>query len=226
MLLRACLCAAVLLVAVGCGKKKEEDSPDDSRTEADKAKEKLRDDIKGLVRGNGKPAPDTPDDPGPKVETKAAGPNEWSQVGDVRVRVTKAAVKKVPLTVTTGLSDRKEETKEPELMLWLEIENTSKVKKFDYKRWGNSLSSPRASATDEHGNKYRPKIHDGGYGKYVEGTFKFGSANLRPGEKPIADILCFDRPVDAATELVIVLKPLVEEEKGEFRFKIPASAWK
>ena len=50
--------------------------------------------------------------------------------------------------------------------------------------------------------------------------------HVNPGDPPIVDILCFERPVPAAEKLKLVLPALVREEKGTYQFEIPAAAWK
>ena len=53
----------------------------------------------------------------------------------------------------------------------------------------------------------------------------YGEADIRP-EASLTDIICFERPVDAATEIKLVLDAVQRNEKDKYRFKIPAAVWK
>jgi hypothetical protein len=156
---------------------------------------------------------------------KGAALNEWVQAGDVRVRVTKAKVQKVPLVLGTK-GKEKFESDGPELMLWVEIENLSKAKKVTYFRWRTGpLRGPWAKLTDDHKNEYRLIPRGELLGVHVDGGSEHSTTTMAPGAPVIRDILCFEPPVGAAKELTLILNRLQDEEKGEYRFKIPASVW-
>jgi hypothetical protein len=228
----------LFVVAVGCGKKAEQTSPPaEDKPLSDAEKEALRDRVAKLKGDKERPTPtvkggvpEATSKPEPKVEPKAdvkyAGMNEWVQVGDLRVRLTKAAVKKVPLISSFGGSDRKYESKDPELMVWVEIENLSKTKKVLYSRWGASGFDRRSQVEDEHGNKYSLSPYDGSLSGRVEGGLEYSTKDIRPGDPVLTDIVCVERPIDAATEVRLTLNGLPSSEKETFRFKIRAADWK
>src|SRR5688572_29566874 len=88
------LTLVLLALAVGCGKKKEDDTPmSEGEREAVRdylAKGKGPKDRPGpVVKGA---APEAKAEP--KADVKYAGMNEWVQVGDVRVKLKKAVVDK------------------------------------------------------------------------------------------------------------------------------------
>jgi hypothetical protein len=135
---------------------------------------------------------------------KWAGVNEWSTVGDLSVRVTKAELRKPPLRSRDH--DRRYEGKEPELMLSIEIRNNSEVRKVLYGRWGGLLSGDTPDgAADEHGNRYRVASHGDFSGEYVEGGLEYSTKDIRPGDPIVKDVICFERPVGAAKEIRITL---------------------
>ncbi len=205
----ASLLTALVLTLASCKKKEEESSGGGSRSPSTK-----RDDITSTT--DTKKAE-------PKANEKFVGMNEWVQVGDVRVRVTRAKVQKVPLIKDSG--SKAVLSADPELMVQVEIENLSGARKIPYKRWYSGSQAPSTKLTDEHANTYRCSMYSGGLLPYVEGTLRYGEKEMRPGEA-LADTLCFERPVGAATELTLVLGAIQKGEKESYRFKLLAADWK
>ncbi len=156
--------------------------------------------------------------PAPKAEEKFAGMNEWAQVGDVRVRIVKAKIQKVPLI--SQVTGKTSPSSEPELMLWFEIENRSEVKLVTYLRWESKRLIGQEGITDEHDNKYRIQKHD-----LIEGAPLMGLEKLRPGSAAVTDIVCVEPPVDRATRIRLVLYPVELKRDGVYRFEIHSSAW-
>ncbi len=153
-----------------------------------------------------------------KREEKFAGLNEWSQVGAVRVRFTKASLGKV--TLLTSFDQSAYQSKDDELMLSLEVENRSTTNKVTYSRWSASRSTSSSTILDEHGNKYVTRDHE-----LIKGAPSYGVEEIRPGGV-VVDVLCVEPPVDAAKELTLTLHTFPFDTKERYRFKIPASAWK
>jgi hypothetical protein len=109
-------------------------------------------------------------------------------------------------------------------MLWVSVENLSKSRKVEYHRWIAS----EGKLQDEHGNRY---------GNLSSGPIRAGHSTgdntdytgigpIYPGEPPKVDVLCFEKPVSAATKLHLTLVGSRLGEHGDFKFEIPASAWK
>jgi hypothetical protein len=191
-------CAA-LVVVIGCGTKPNSDGSD-----------------RGTDACSTIP---TPQDDATSV--KWASMNEWAQAGDVRVRVAKSQVQFVPLTG----NNTKYKSKEPELMVWLEVENTSKVKKILYERWGTNTFARGDKLTDEHGRDYRISSY-GWFSGGVEGGLDRSTKYMQPGDPAFTDIVCFERPADAATELRLTLRAVQLDELTVFRFRLRAADWK
>lgn len=159
----------------------------------------------------------------PTLRGNEAKLNEWSQVGDVRVKIVRAKVEKVPLKSRVDKSAKL--SPESELVLWVEVQNLSTTKTIRYRRWGQPATGGvigRTSIADEHGNTYAIKQFEDG----IEAAHETGIADLRPNDPQLTDIICVARPADTATVLEITLAPLDEGYKETHRFKIPSSAWR
>lgn len=143
----------------------------------------------------------------------SVGPNEWSQVGDVRIRAVALTVGK-PTVVEQG---RESVIGEDLTQIAIEVENVSKTKKLDYYPLGFD-----ARLSDEHGNKYVQKRLFDYHLKGAVDTVK----TVHPGAPPFKDVLAFEPPVQAATVFHLSIDSPVRGEKGKFEFRIPASAWK
>lgn len=218
-MLRVSLLAFALAIVVGCKKKEEESSgggggsPSTERTKP-REEEKPKEKKDGPQKVEPKKSEDAKiSDPLPEV--KFTGLNEWCRVGDVQVRITKGKVMNVPLKTLAGTEYV---SKEPHLVLVIEIQNLSKVKKLDYSRWRDDFSS-QVSVTDEHDNKYRLEYRDN---FATETRFK----TIQPEGAIHKDMICIEPPVAPATQLKLVLPNLVSYKDEPYRFKIPSSAWK
>ena len=147
-----------------------------------------------------------------------SGPHDQSlATGDAVVRVASITRGKVPLAMIAGEGASNAE----HLLVRLSIENTSESSKLDFQGWNrpNDFVGPYAGMVDDIGNVY--KRVDFGLGSKVLGLEP--SQSIYPG-KSIEAALVFELPVDAATNLTLVLpgKPLGTE--GELRFEIPVEA--
>lgn len=217
--MRAVLFAAVLLAGCGDGRKKFESQADlpprpGSTTQPTSPPEK---EPAKKVEPIKKVEPDTSKSKMPDVRVVTYTPlGEWSQIGDVRVRIDSAKVGKVKYK-NQFANDLTSETDDEYLAVTLTVDNVSKVKKLEYGR-------PRDSAglTDEHENKYRR----GPFSATETINGRAGYATIYPGKPPVTDVLCFQTPVDAATKLFLTINPHWVAGNEPFRFVIPASAWK
>jgi hypothetical protein len=153
-----------------------------------------------------------------------AGLGEWSRVGDVRLRLDRVAVRKAPFRSIPR--DAFVEGTEVELVVWFTVENLSATKKLDYLRWSEGFIGEKGVAlADELGNDYR--YREQGFGSYVEGGLRAGTATINPGEPGLTDAALFQRPVSAATELRLsAVSPVVGRGPARHEFRIPASAWR
>ncbi|HEY1188059.1 MAG TPA: hypothetical protein VGE74_10405, partial [Gemmata sp.] len=104
-----------------------------------------------------------------KPEPKVAKLGEWSRVGDVSIALTGAKVAKIQ-SKTFGGSIY--ESKEPELIVSIEVRNHSAVRRLDYSRPGGYWHGVRCA--DEHGNTYILTPH----GDYEKSS---SSATIAPG---------------------------------------------
>ncbi len=162
------------------------------------------------------PAPDNKPAPEP-----AKPPSEWADAsreavtqGDLRVRVTGVKVDFVRLH---ELGDT--ESKEKDLLIVLQIENTSATRKIDYRGWGAMellLDQERPRLTDNFGNLY--KRVEFGIGSQVEGQIT--TASIYPG-KAVTDVLVFERPVEGVEFLRLELPARNVEGSGKLCLEIP-----
>lgn len=122
-----------------------------------------------------------------------------------------------------GMEKSEYELGEPELVAWVEIENRTPAFKLDYRGWDSVSSSAAVALRDEHGNRYAVRNH-GGPSSWLKGRDRRGA--IHPGDKPVTDVICFERPIAAAKNLKLTLPALTQETKSAYQFEIPASAWK
>jgi hypothetical protein len=140
-----------------------------------------------------------------------------AKLGDLVVKVGSVKIDRVTLKGTTG----KGRSKEPLLILSLEITNTNSNRKVDYRSWaGSDVSFERDFATlkDNNGNSYK-RISFGIFDKPV-GSVE--AESIYP-EKVLGDILVFEIPLKTAASLDLELPAGNVGEKGFFRIRIPAS---
>jgi hypothetical protein len=140
-----------------------------------------------------------------------------AKLGDVIVKVRTLEIDRVPLKGIGGEG----ESKEPLLMVTLEITNTNANRKIDYKTWaGRSVSFERDFATleDNNGNSYK-RIS---FGFSEQPIGRYESESIYP-EKVLGDILVFETPIKTADHLDLELPAKNVGEKGSFRIRIPAN---
>jgi hypothetical protein len=139
-------------------------------------------------------------------------------VGHVRVSIQKISVGKVRLKAADGSITYADE---PRLMIALRIENTSDKKRSEYNTWVPDLEAAKSVAklTDDRGNELK-RVTFGFGNNVVERTVL---DTLTPG-KVIGDLLVFEAPAAGANSFHLELPGGNCGVKGEFQFKIDASA--
>jgi hypothetical protein len=162
--------------------------------------------------------PPVPVPPAPQAQEqeKWADAKNAVQQGDLRIRVKKVAIQKIPL-VNLG---RDSESADDLLAVYLQVTNTSPTKKVNYQTWrGKQISFERdsASMTDNFDNTL--KRINFGFGTEVEGAIKI-SESIYPG-KEIDDILVFEAPIDATQYLRLELPAQNFGGTGNIRLQIP-----
>jgi len=225
MLSRVVAPFALALIVAGCGKLKTDDdyySGGGDRPSGPKATGKSDGD--GASKPT-QPTTRTPVRPGRLWSTEderataqpTAGLGEWRQVGDIRMRIDGATIGKPRVKPLFGRTEYVAD--KDYLLIHFTVENLSKSKKLEYGRPRNGFGSHAAKLTDEHDNDYRT-------GPYEDDEVNghTGRATIYPGDPPVQDVLCFQRPVDAATELRLTVAPYWLPGNEPFRFRIPASA--
>lgn len=208
------LVAGLVLVCLicGCGRKDQEDDRSPSAAPPTK-----------VTRPPDPASRDEPRKPKGLEPPGWTAIGEWAAVGDVALKIQGVRLQK-PVMIGGLRSDREYELDEPELLMHIQVENRSKVRKFDYSH--SSFTAGFTSSVklaDEHGNKYRARNHSGPSSS-LKGSARFKA--IHPGDPPVDDILAFERPVAAATRLQLVMPALDSKAKGEYRFEIPSAAWK
>lgn len=144
-----------------------------------------------------------------------ANASEAVAQGDVQVSVVSARIGKIALKDLTGENQSKDDL----LQINLQIQNTSSVKKLEYRGWSGqqfSLGKGVAHLEDNFGNAY--KRIDFGFGTDVVGQVK--SDSIYPG-KSILDTLVFELPVDTAECVRLELPGVAFGGEGFLRIEIP-----
>ncbi|QDU21947.1 hypothetical protein [Urbifossiella limnaea] len=163
-----------------------------------------------------------PTRPAPPVELI---PTNWSQIGDVKLRV-KRALLRAPVTVGPDGAD--ERIAPMELSIWVEVANTSADKKMLHRPWigemPNGDTRLDVEAVDDLGNQYG-LVSDPG--RDVKDNDPAASDDMNPGDPPILFCYRFERPDRKAKELRLsVRSPVRNPPPGRHEFLIPAEEWK
>ena len=159
-----------------------------------------------------------PDAASPAPDVNAWHPHDQPlAVGDVVLRIASVTRGKVPLVDFRGEGRSQDDL----LIVRITVENVSPNKKVDFQRWNmpTQVLGPFATLTDDAGNAY--KRIGFGFGNKIDGLEDRES--IYPG-KTAAATLVFELPVDAATELQLILPAKAVGGQGEFRFALPATA--
>jgi len=149
-------------------------------------------------------------------EEQWASAREIVEQGDIRIRVTKVAVQKIPLQ-NLG---RSTESEQDLLSVHLQVLNTSPTKKLNYLTWRGrqfSLERDSASLTDNFDNTL--KRINFGLGTEIEGAIR-SSESIYPG-KAVDDVLAFEAPIDATEYLRLTLPAQNFGGTGNIRLQIP-----
>lgn len=161
------------------------------------------------------PAPPSPQ-PQPEPEQQWASAKEAVQQGDIRIRVKRVAVQKIPLS-NLG---RSTESEDDLLAVYLQVTNASKTKKADYLTWrGKPISIERDSATLQDNFDNVLKRINFGFGTEVVGGVQ-STESIYPG-KEVDDILVFEAPIDATEYVRLELPAANFGGTGNIRLQIP-----
>lgn len=160
------------------------------------------------------PIPKSNNAPGP-VESRAQF-GQAVRLDDVQVRLTSVKLGKVLLKTIGGTG----ESSKSHLLVGVALQNMNQTRKLDYKTWAGEtfdLDGAFATARDNFGNSY--KRVGFGFSTHPVGGIR-GSETLYPG-KPVADLLVFEAPIEAATYLDFDLPAKNFGGEGVFRFRVP-----
>ena len=151
------------------------------------------------------------------AETKVSDVGKPQQQDDIRVTVLRAAIEKVQVS---HYSDK--ESMDELLTIRLRIENLSGTRKHSYSGWGKSspFLSDSVSLADYLGNRYA-LVHFGALARIVG---QVATADIYP-EKELEDLLVFERPVDAATAVLLTLPGKNAGAQSDFEFIITQADW-
>jgi hypothetical protein len=164
--------------------------------------------------------PPVPVPPNPKVQEqeqeKWASAKNAVQQGDLRIRVKKVAIQKIPLKNLGSSSESADDL----LAVYLQVTNTSPTKKVNYQTWrGKQISFERDSATLTDNFDNVLKRINFGFGTEVEGAVE-STESIYPG-KELDDILVFEAPIDATEYLRLELPAKNFGGTGNIRLQIP-----
>jgi hypothetical protein len=140
----------------------------------------------------------------------------WVTLGSAKMTIDHVEVGKVKEEGPFGGT-----SKEDLLIVSIRLKSTDKSKKTMYKPWTAGIGHPDATLTDNLKNSYRVTTFMGA----VKGQ-QSRETTLYADEEPKADLLIFERPVPAATSLMLELDGEAVGQKGKFYWKIPRSYWK
>lgn len=152
-------------------------------------------------------------DPAPAVRWTPFG--ESVVTNDIEVTPAVAVIGHVPLRTPTGRTVSSEKY----LTIILAITNQSDVRLAEYRTWAGadySLRRDYATLVDEHGNVYARM----NFGLGNEPVARTSRRSMRPGES-VADVLVFQRPVDAASVLRLEMPGGNIGGEEMIRFEIP-----
>ena len=156
----------------------------------------------------------------PKTGTEAQEKKQWADAtknvvtrGDVAMRI-----KTVRLGTTTMAGIAGKEQLGPLLLVTLLVTNRSPTKKVDFEGWSSDVRfiGPQCTLTDEHGNQY--KQMRSGIGGQWDGHVM--SQTIAP-QGAMTDVLIFEPPVEAATDLRLEIPAEPLDREGWYRFAIP-----
>lgn len=141
------------------------------------------------------------------------------RLGDLEVTPIRATIGKPVLKTITGKSNGPD----PELLLMLKLKNHSSVRRFVFEGWPHhsGIRPGNFSVKDEHGNSYRHVTYGLGSRPYSDN----GGDAIEPGATVNA-VLVIEKPVAAATSLIIDLDGEAVEQKGRrLRWELKRSDW-
>jgi len=138
------------------------------------------------------------------------------QHGDLHVEVTRVYIGKIPIKALGDLTYSKDDL----LAIHLKLSNMNPTKKLDYSTWSGkiiSLTRDYATLRDNFGN---------GYSRIDFGLAAYPVASVERSEsiyynKPITDVLVFERPIDTFEYLELELPAQNVGSQGLLRFRIP-----
>ena len=139
--------------------------------------------------------------------------------GDVDVLVSSATIGIVRLK--SILSEDESQSTSPVLSVTMELKNTGRARKLEYRSWRGSafdVSSEVATLKDEHGNRYQRVA----FSSSRLPDDAVNTASLYPG-KSSSDVLIFQPPIDAAQKLRLELPARNFGGTGMIRLEIPRS---
>ena len=140
-----------------------------------------------------------------------------ARLSDVEVKVVSAKVAPVALSGPTGEG----QSKEPQLILTIEVTNTNQNRKIDYRTWaGADVSFERDFATlkDDFENSYK-RITFGNFDRPIR---RVVSESMYPGKSP-TDVLVFEAPLENIKQLDLDMPGKNVGMKGLFKIRIPAA---
>lgn len=136
-----------------------------------------------------------------------SGLGKWSQVGEERVKVDR---------VETGLVsdvDSEERGGELSLIITIAVENLSKTRKLEYRRWDDGTLGREAKLADSFGNEYQSRLPNLTYPKGRP------RATIYPGDPGVVDVLLFQKPVATVKEMTLTLPAQLGEGEHVFHLR-------
>jgi hypothetical protein len=139
----------------------------------------------------------------------------WLRIGAVQMTIDEVTVGKAQSDNPIGGS-----SKEDLLLVSIRLRNTDPKKKVDYQPWVGTLIGSHKLLRDDLKNEYKAVSFLGG----VKGQIA-GPTAIHAEDGPVSDVLTFERPIAAASYLLLELDAEAVGQKGAYRWKIPKSAW-
>lgn len=167
------------------------------------------------------PAAETAIAPLPRAVSLFPSPSgwrsDWKQIGDIRIRVLGAAIRKVPLTDSRK---RNSESAGEFLAIWLEIANASPTANVDYRVF-QPPENEHAFLWDME-QPIKTFVSPSGTWPRWQCEYK---TTIRSGES-VVEVLAFETPKSTSPSVFLSLNAGRVAETGKYTFSIPATAWK
>lgn len=158
-----------------------------------------------------------------KAAQKGADRDDWAEPAKgrwLRIGAVQMTIDEVKVDKAQSDNPILGSSKEDLLLVSIRLRNMDPKKKVDYRPWVGSIVGSHHLLRDNLKNEYKAVSYLGG----VKGQIT-GATALHAEDGPVDDVLTFERPIAAASYLLLELDAEAVGQNGAYRWKIPKSAW-